>query len=247
MMLRDRTAVVTGAAAGIGNRIAARFAAEGANVIMADIDSDSIERVAGKLCGVGHAAVGVECDVTDETSVTALFDRCAVEFGAPDVMVNNAGITRDAVLRKMTVDNFLDVMNVHVLGAWLGIRAATQRMRAAGVSGSIINMSSISGKVGNPGQSNYSAAKAGIVGLTKAAAKEVARYGIRVNCIQPGLIETAMARKVPADVLAEQIRNVPLGRIGTTDDVAGVALFLAGELSSYVTGTAIEVTGGRHM
>lgn len=247
MLLEGRTAVITGSASGIGRAMATAFGREGASVVIADIDGDAAERTAADLTAAGTPAVGVRCDVTDETSVTDAVTAAGEAFGRLDVYVNNAGFTRDAVMRKMSVDDFTSVLGVHVLGAWLGTRAASAAMRAANTRGSIINMSSISGKVGNPGQTNYSAAKAGIVGLTKAAAKEAARYGVRVNAIQPGLIETAMTAAMPPEVLTDRIKDVPLGRIGTVDDVANAALFLASDLSSYITGTVVEVTGGRHM
>jgi 3-oxoacyl-[acyl-carrier protein] reductase len=167
-------------------------------------------------------------------------------FGSLDILVNNAGITRDKSLRNMTLDDFQSVIDVHLRGTWLGVRAAAPVMRAAG-SGAIINMSSMSGKVGNPGQTNYSAAKAGIVGLTKAAAKELARHGIRVNAVQPGLIRTPMTEAMPADVWAAKEAEIPMGRAGEPEEVAKVVLFLASDLSSYLTGGVLEVAGGRLM
>ncbi|MEW2545963.1 3-oxoacyl-ACP reductase FabG [Streptomyces sp. NPDC047002] len=247
MLLEGRTAVITGAATGIGRGIAARFGREGARIVVADIDGAAAGRAAAELAAEGVPAAGVRCDVTDEASVTGAVDAAVSAFGGLDVYVNNAGFTRDAVMRKMSVDDFVSVLHVHVLGAWLGTRAACAAMRAAGTRGSVVNMSSISGKVGNPGQTNYSAAKAGVVGLTKAAAKEAARYGVRVNAVQPGLVDTAMTAAMPPEVLAERVKDVPLGRIGEIGNVADAALFLASDLSSYITGTVVEVTGGRHM
>jgi 3-oxoacyl-[acyl-carrier protein] reductase len=189
----------------------------------------------------------VPVDVTDEDAVAALVRHCADRWGRVDVMVNNAGITRDGVLRKMSTEDFRSVIEVHMLGGWLGTKMASLQMREQGTGGSVINISSMSGKVGNPGQTNYSAAKAGLIGLTKAAAKEGARYGIRVNAIQPGFIRTAMTDKMPADVLSERIAEIPLGRIGEPGDVANAAVFLASDLSSYLTGITIEVSGGRNI
>jgi 3-oxoacyl-[acyl-carrier protein] reductase len=147
----------------------------------------------------------------------------------------------------MTVEDFELVVDVSLKGAWLGTRAAAGMMRDLKTAGSIINMSSISGKVGNPGQTNYSAAKAGIVGLTKAAAKEVGFAGIRVNAIQPGIIDTPMTQGLSDEVKAQRLADIPLARFGRPDEVAQVALFLAGDMSSYLTGIVIEVTGGRHI
>lgn len=246
-LLLGRTAVITGGAQGIGRQIADIYGEQGANVVIADIDGVAAEVAAAQLSAGGTPAIGVRCDVTDQMSVESVIASAVERFSEVSVMVNNAGFTRDGVLRKMTLDDFKAVLDVHLVGAWLGIRAASASMRATGTSGSIINMSSISGKVGNAGQTNYSAAKAGMVGLTKAAAKEVARYGIRVNAIQPGVIDGAMTALMPPEVLASRVAEIPLGRIGTSADVANAALFLASDLSSYLTGTVIEVTGGRHM
>ena len=243
-LLAGRTAVITGGAQGLGRAVAERFVAEGARVVVGDVDLAAAEATAAEL-GEG-AAVAVRCDVTDEGQVTALVAAATEAFGNLDVMVNNAGVLRDATMRKMPLDDFRLVMETHVQGTWLGTRAAAAVMREAG-SGSIVNMSSISGKVGNLGQTNYSAAKAGIVGLTKAAAKEVAHAGVRVNAIQPGLIRTAMIEGLREDILEQRLKDIPMGRLGEPDEVAKVALFLASDLSAYMTGTVLEVTGGRHM
>lgn len=242
--LAGRTAVITGGAQGLGRAVAERFVAEGARVVIGDIDLAAAQTTAAEL-GDG-AAVAVRCDVTDEDQVAALVAAATDAFGSLDVMVNNAGVLRDATMRKMPLDDFRLVMETHVQGTWLGTRAAAAVMREQG-SGSIVNMSSISGKVGNLGQTNYSAAKAGIVGLTKAAAKEVAHLGVRVNAIQPGLIRTAMIEGMREDILAKRLEDIPMGRLGEPDEVAKVALFLASDLSAYMTGTVLEVTGGRHM
>jgi 3-oxoacyl-[acyl-carrier protein] reductase len=243
-LLAGRTAVITGGAQGLGRAVAERFVAEGARVVIGDVDLAAAEATAAEL-GEG-TAVAVRCDVTDEDQVAALVAAATDAFGSLDVMVNNAGVLRDATMRKMPLDDFRLVMETHVQGTWLGTRAAAAVMREQG-SGSIVNMSSISGKVGNLGQTNYSAAKAGIVGLTKAAAKEVAHLGVRVNAIQPGLIRTAMIEGMREDILEQRLKDIPMGRLGEPDEVAKVALFLASDLSSYMTGTVLEVTGGRHM
>jgi 3-oxoacyl-[acyl-carrier protein] reductase len=245
-MLSGRVAVITGAAAGIGAEIAHTFAIAGATVVIADLNSELAVQKAQELTDLGLTAVGIGLDVTSEVSVSALADFAASEFGKLDIWVNNAGFAKDAVMQRMPTEDFLAVIHVHLLGTWLGTKYAGMSMRQSG-GGAIINMSSIAGKVGNPGQTNYSAAKAGIVGLTKAAAKELARYQIRVNGIQPGLIKTAMTDKMPVEVLEERLKDVPLNRIGTIGDVANAALFLASDLSGYITGEILEVTGGRHM
>ncbi|MBS1862094.1 MAG: 3-oxoacyl-ACP reductase FabG [Actinobacteria bacterium] len=246
-LLDEKAAVVTGGAQGIGLAIAQRLAAEGAAVVVADVDEARSGEAAQTIVAAGGKAIGVACDVTSPAAVEALVGRCREQLGALDVMVNNAGITRDATMRKMSVEDFDAVIAVHLKGTWLGTKAASLAMREQGDGGSIVNISSISGKVGNIGQTNYSAAKAGIVGLTKAAAKEVAHAGVRVNAIQPGLIRTAMTEAMPAEIFAQREEEVPLGRAGEPDEIAKTVLFLASDLSSYITGIVIEVAGGRHI
>ncbi|HEY4224783.1 MAG TPA: 3-oxoacyl-ACP reductase FabG [Pseudolysinimonas sp.] len=245
-LLENRVAVITGAAQGLGFAMAQAFVEQGASVVIGDVDEERASAAADAL-GVGARAIGLLCDVTDEASVDRLVGTARDAFGRLDAMVNNAGITRDTTMRKMTLLDFEMVVDVSLKGAWLGTRAAAGMMRDLGAAGSIINMSSISGKVGNPGQTNYSAAKAGIVGLTKAAAKEVGFAGIRVNAIQPGIIDTLMTAALSDEVKAQRLADIPLGRFGRPDEVAQVALFLASDMSSYLTGTVIEVTGGRHL
>jgi 3-oxoacyl-[acyl-carrier protein] reductase len=244
-LLNGRVAVITGAAQGLGLAIAETFAAEGASVVLADMNEEQVVASARSL-GIGDRALGVRCNVTDEADVDALVAAATERYGRLDVMVNNAGITRDTTMRKMSVLDFELVVDVSLKGAWLGTRAAAGYMREHG-GGSIINMSSISGKVGNPGQTNYSAAKAGIIGLTKAAAKEVGFAGVRVNALQPGIIDTPMTAVLTDEVKAQRLADIPLGRFGQPAEVAQVALFLASDMSSYLTGITIEITGGRHI
>jgi 3-oxoacyl-[acyl-carrier protein] reductase len=246
-LLDGYAAAVTGGAQGIGLAIARVFAEHGAAVVIGDLDHDAARASADELAATtGARVLGTGCDVTVPAEVEALVETAVADLGGLDVMVNNAGITRDATLRKMSLDDFRAVVDVHLQGTWLGTRAASTVMRERR-RGSIVNISSISGKVGMVGQTNYSAAKAGIVGLTKAAAKELAHLGVRVNAIQPGLITTAMTAALRPDILAAKEREVPMQRAGEPAEVANVALFLASTLSSYVTGTVIEVTGGRHI
>ncbi|MGI9162769.1 MAG: 3-oxoacyl-ACP reductase FabG [Mycobacterium sp.] len=244
-LLTGRTAVITGGAQGLGLAIAETFIAEGARVVLGDLNLEATRAAAAGLGGT-EVARAVRCDVTSAADVDALVAAALEQFGGLDIMVNNAGITRDATMRKMTEDQFDEVIAVHLKGTWNGTRAAAAVMREQG-SGAIINMSSISGKVGLIGQTNYSAAKAGIVGMTKAAAKEVAHLGVRINAIQPGLIRSAMTEAMPQRIWDSKVAEVPMGRAGEPSEVAGVALFLASDLSSYMTGTVLEVTGGRHL
>ena len=242
-LLTGQTAVVTGGAQGLGLAIAEQFIAEGASVVLGDLNLAATEAAAEKL---GPDTLAVKCDVTRADEVDALIAAAVEHFGGLDVMVNNAGITRDATIRKMTEEQFDEVIAVHLKGTWNGIKAAAAIMREK-KRGAIVNMSSISGKVGLIGQTNYSAAKAGIVGMTKAAAKELAHLGVRVNAIQPGLIRSAMTEAMPQHIWDQKLAEVPMGRAGEPNEVAKVALFLASDLSSYMTGTVLEVTGGRHV
>jgi 3-oxoacyl-[acyl-carrier protein] reductase len=244
-LLKGQTAVVTGGAQGLGFAIAERFVAEGARVVLGDLNLEATESAAAQLGG-NNVAAAVRCDVTSGADVDALVAAAVDRFGALDIMVNNAGITRDATMRKMTEEQFDQVIAVHLKGTWNGLKAAAAIMRE-NKRGTIVNMSSISGKVGMVGQTNYSAAKAGIVGMTKAASKELAHLGVRVNAIQPGLIRSAMTEAMPQRIWDAKVAEVPMGRAGEPSEVATVALFLASDLSSYMTGTVLEVTGGRHL
>jgi 3-oxoacyl-[acyl-carrier protein] reductase len=247
-LLDGKVAVVTGGAQGIGLEIARTFLAQGASVVLGDVNAEAAEKSAAEL-GAAHEgakAVGLRCDVTSEEEVGALVRAAVDQLGTLDIMINNAGITRDATMRKMSIEDFRAVLDVHLVGSWLGTRAAAAVMRE-NKRGSIVNISSISGKVGMLGQTNYSSAKAGMVGLTKAAAKELAYLNVRVNAIQPGLIRTAMTEALREDIWQQKLSEIPMGRAAEPAEVASVAVFLASELSSYMTGTVLEVTGGRYM
>ena len=215
-LLEGQTAVVTGGAQGIGFAIAERYVAEGARVVLGDLDLDATVAAVEKLGGRDVAAA-VRCDVTSAAEVEALIAAAVEKFGSLDVMVNNAGITRDATMRKMTEEQFDQVISVHLKGTWNGTRKAADIMRE-NKRGAIVNISSISGKVGLIGQTNYSAAKAGIVGLTKAAAKEVAHLGVRINAIQPGLIRSAMTEAMPQRIWDAKLAEIPMARAGEPDD-----------------------------
>jgi 3-oxoacyl-[acyl-carrier protein] reductase len=243
----ERTAVVTGAANGIGLAIASALTSVGATVVVADLDGASAARVAADLSSRGPGkAIGIACNVTSEDDVSAAAAAAVEQGGGLDFWVNNAGITRDKTMRNMSLADFREVLDVHLVGGWLGTRTAAEIMREQR-RGAIVNMSSIAAKVGNPGQTNYAAAKAGLIGLTKAAAKELGRYGVRVNAVQPGLIRTAMIDAMKPEVLQSKLPDISLGRVGEPSEVADTVLFLLSERSSYLTGAVIQVSGGRHM
>ncbi|WP_024793658.1 3-oxoacyl-ACP reductase FabG [Tomitella biformata] len=244
-LLANRTAVVTGGAQGIGFEIARQFVDAGARVVIGDLDLERATAAAEQLGG-RDVARAVRCDVVRAEDWDVLLAEAVDGFGSLDVVVNNAGITRDATMRTMTEEDFDLVIGVHLKGTWQGTRKASAIMREA-KSGAIVNLSSLSGKVGMIGQTNYSAAKAGIVGMTKAAAKEMAHHGVRVNAIQPGLIRSAMTEAMPQKAWDGKMAEIPMNRAGEVAEVASVALFLASDMSSYMTGTVLEVTGGRFM
>ncbi len=245
-LLEGQTAVVTGAARGIGLAIATAFAAEGATVVISDVDAAAAEASAKALGAQGATAHAVAADVTDAAAVELVARSALERYGRLDVFVNNAGITRDATIKNMTAEQWQQVMDVHLTGTFNGIKSAGAIMREQG-SGSIVNLSSISAKVGFFGQANYSAAKAGIVALTKVAAKELARYDVRVNAVQPGLIRTDMTTAMAQEIWDQKLAEVPMGRAGEPEEVASVVLFLASGMASYVTGAVVEITGGRYM
>jgi 3-oxoacyl-[acyl-carrier protein] reductase len=242
-LLDGQTAIVTGAAQGIGLAIAEKLIVFGASVVLADIDEDRAAAAAQDLAADGRA-IACCCDVTRATDHERLVNTALDRFGRLDILVNNAGVTRDGYIAKMSEDAFDTVIGVSLKGAWLGTRAVAPLFRKQR-AGCIINISSLSGKVGNPGQTNYSSAKAGLVGLTKAAAKELGPSNVRVNAVMPGLIRTAMTLAMKPEIYRAKEQEVPLQRAGEPEEVANVVAFLASSLASYVNGAVIEVTGGR--
>lgn len=243
-MLDGKAAIVTGGGQGIGLAIAKALLDHGARVMIADVDVDKAAAAIESWRADGAPVLATACDVTSERDQEQLVARCLEEFGGVDILVNNAGVTRDRYMTKMTADDFDLVLDVSLKGAWLGTRAVAGLFREQG-SGAVVNVSSLSGKIGNPGQTNYSAAKAGLIGLTKAAAKELGPSGARVNAVQPGLIRTDMTLAMKPEVFASKEAEVPMGRAGTPDEVADAVVFLAGPMASYINGAVLEVTGGR--
>jgi 3-oxoacyl-[acyl-carrier protein] reductase len=246
-LLAGRAALVTGAGSGIGRATALLFAREGADVAALDLGEAAAQDAAGAVRSLGRRGLALCADVSRADQVERAVAEAYAALGRVDVLVNNAGLLRDATIRKMSEADWDRVIDVHLKGTFLCTRAVAPRMREAGRGGAIVNVSSISAKVGSFGQANYAAAKAGIVALTKVTAREYARYGVRANAVQPGMIDTPMTRALAPDLLAQAAADAPLGRLGRPEEVASVVLFLASDLAGFVTGAVIEVTGGRYM
>ncbi len=244
-----RTAIVTGAARGIGAATARVLAAEGFAVAVLDLDEAACKTVVEEIAATGGRALAVAADVSDEDDVAAAVQRVAADLGAPTVLVNNAGIIRDNMLFKMTADDWDAVMNVHLRGSFLMSRAVQSAMTSA-KWGRIINLSSTSA-LGNRGQANYSAAKAGLQGFTKTLAIELGKFGVTVNAIAPGFIETEMTAATAArmglsfeDFRDAVVKQIPVGRAGKPEDIANAVTFLAGEGAGYISGQVLYVAGG---
>ena len=246
-LLEGKTALITGAARGIGKAIALKYASEGANVAFTDLAIDDIAKATeSEIAAFGVKVKGYASNAADFADTEKVVAEVMNDFGRIDVLVNNAGITRDGLMMRMTEQQWDMVINVNLKSAFNFIHAITPIMMRQ-KSGSIINMSSVVGASGNAGQANYSASKAGMIGLAKSIAKELGSRGIRANCIAPGFIITDMTGQLSEEVRNEWAKQIPLKRGGTPEDVANVALFLASELSSYVSGQVIHVCGGMNM
>ncbi len=241
--LDGKIAIVTGAARGIGQAIAVRLASEGADIALCDVEKDWLIETAGLITAKGRRAECFAVDVSNSAAVQGAVDEIAKAFGRIDILVNNAGITRDTYLVRMTEEDWDKVLQVNLKGAFLFTKAVAKPMMKQR-SGVMVNVASIIGLIGNAGQCNYAASKAGLIALTKSVAKELASRGIRANAVAPGFIKTKMTEKLPEDIQKKMLEAIPLGRFGLPEDVANVVLFLAGEGSAYVTGQVLTVCGG---
>jgi 3-oxoacyl-[acyl-carrier protein] reductase len=246
-LLEGKTAIITGASRGIGKAVALRFASHGANIAFTDIArDDNMINLEKELSAMGVKAKGYASDASSFEGCEKTITEITNDFGTFDIVINNAGITRDSLLMRMTEDQWDIIMKVNLKSVF-NITKAAQKQLLKQRSGSIINMSSVVGVSGNAGQSNYSASKAGIIGFTKSIAQEIGSRGIRCNAIAPGFIETEMTHGLPEDVKAAWTEKIPLRRAGKADDVADACVFLASDLSAYITGQVISVCGGMKM
>jgi 3-oxoacyl-[acyl-carrier protein] reductase len=245
--MQGKVAIITGGARGIGEAIAKKLAAAGANLILWDVLEDAATETASRLAGeYGVKCKGVAVDVTDADAVENAVKAAVDEFGCVDVFVNNAGITRDGLLLRMKEEDWDLVLKINLKGTFLCTKAVGRFMCKAR-KGSIVNIASVVGIMGNAGQANYSASKAGVIGLTKTSAKEFASRGVRVNAVAPGYIRTAMTDKLSEEVRTTMLGFIPLGEFGSPDDVADAVAFLAGDASRYITGQVLKVDGGMVM
>ncbi len=246
-MLKGKTALVTGASRGIGKAIALELAKNGAKVAVNYAGSEAkAQEVVDEIRSMGQDAIAVQANVADSESVSAMVKTVIEEFGALDILVNNAGITRDNLIMRMKEDEWDAVLDTNLKGVFLCTKAVTRQMMKQR-KGRIINISSIVGVSGNPGQANYVAAKAGVIGLTKSTAKELASRNITVNAVAPGFIDTDMTHVLEENVKGEMLKAIPLARFGSTEDISSLVTFLASDCSSYITGQTIHVDGGMVM
>jgi 3-oxoacyl-[acyl-carrier protein] reductase len=242
--LSGKSAIVTGASRGIGRAIAIRLATQGADVAFSYRGNEAAAKeTSAAIEGLGRRALGVQGNATDPTSADDLVKAALEAFGKVDILVNNAGITRDDLLMRMSVEAFRDVLETNLFGAFYATKAVTRPMLKA-KSGRIINITSVSGQAGQMGQANYSSAKAGLIGLTKATARELASRGITCNAVAPGFVLTELTQDLPEPLKAEITNRTPLGRFGTTEEIASAVAFLASDEAAFITGQVLAVDGG---
>ncbi len=241
--LKGKVAIVTGSARGIGRAIALGLARRGADVVITDVDDEQAGATSREIVASGRRSLAIRCDVSKREEVVSLVDRTVKELGRLDIFVNNAGITRDTLLLRMTEEQWDMVLDINLKGTFFGCQAAAKVMMKAR-SGKIVNMASIMGLVGNAGQANYAASKAGVIALTRSAAKELASRNINVNAIAPGFIETEMTKELPEKAREAFMSIVPLKRTGKPEEVADLVCFLCSPESDYLTGQCITIDGG---
>lgn len=246
LSLEGKISLITGGARGIGKEIALRFAKEGSNIAICDVNIELLEQTAEEIRGMDREVLVFKADVTSLTEVQDMLDKILDKFKKLDILINNAGITRDNLVLRMSEEDWDRVIAVNLKGTFVCIKAASKIMLKQRF-GKIVNLASIIGIMGNIGQANYSASKAGIIGLTKSVAKELAPRGVCVNAIAPGFIKTEMTAKLPEEIQKKMLSVIPLGRFGEPKDVADLALFLSSESSSYITGQVIQIDGGMLM
>jgi 3-oxoacyl-[acyl-carrier protein] reductase len=246
MKLKGRVALVTGAAQGIGKAVALLLALNGADVVVSDINLEKAEETAKEIQAIGRKAMAIKVDVANSDQVERMVETILQQFGQIDILINNAGITRDKLILRMTEEEWDAVLNINLKGTFNCTKAVVRYMSKQRW-GKIVSIASVVGEMGNAGQANYAASKAGVIGFTKTIAREFAQRGINVNAIAPGYIETPMTEALPEKAKEELKRMIPMERLGKPEDVAEAVLFLVSEASSYITGQVLNVNGGIYM
>ncbi len=246
MSLTGKIALVTGAAQGIGKDIALALATDGADVAICDVNLEAAQKTAADIEAKGRKSLAVKANVAASADVTSMLEQVVEKFCRIDILVNNAGITRDGLILRMKDEDWDLVLSINLKGAFLCAKSALKYMTKQR-GGTIINIASIVGAMGNAGQANYVASKAGLIGLTKTIAREYATRGITANAVAPGFIETAMTQALPENVRQELAKQIPMGKLGTPEDVANAVRFLASPWASYITGQVVHVNGGMYM
>jgi 3-oxoacyl-[acyl-carrier protein] reductase len=246
MLLKDKVSIVTGAARGIGKEIALKLAKQGSKIVICDVNGEELKNAEKDIAACGVEVMTAQVDVSSHQQVVGFINNVLDKFQRIDILINNAGITRDKLLLRMEEKDWDSVLNINLKGAFNFLKAVSRPMLKQ-KSGVIVNMASIIGLMGNPGQANYAASKAGLIALTKTVAKELGPKGIRANAIAPGYIKTKMTDELNEAAKESMLKMIPLGDLGTTEDIANLALFLSSEHSRYITGQVIQVDGGMLM